>query len=195
MPSETFLPRIHSVFYAVFDVKQGPKIVYQVPEALIATSPSGFTSLSVSSSPKPSTPIPLEGEVPLSRRSSSSLISIGGRRPNSRQVSSPPHRSASSTRVLFNFNDISKYVIPPNALCGRLVICATRNHRIIGFPVSILGSKYERNYFRFNLCFVFERSADLSCYKPIVRKVSRVLAACEVRYLARIFPSRASLAE
>lgn len=179
MPSETFLPRVHSVFYTVFDVKQGPKIVCQVPEALIATSPSGFTSLSVSSSPKPSTPIPLEGEVPLSRQSSSSLISIGGRRPNSRQVSSPPHRSTSSTRVLFDFDDISKYVIPPDALCGRLVICATRNHRIIGFPVSISGSKYERNYFRFNLCFVFERSADLSCYKPIVRKVSRVLAACE----------------
>ncbi|KIM62127.1 hypothetical protein SCLCIDRAFT_120438 [Scleroderma citrinum Foug A] len=132
MPSETFLPRVHSVFYTVFDVKQGPKIVCQVPEALIAT-----------------------------------------------QVSSPPHRSTSSTRVLFDFDDISKYVIPPDALCGRLVICATRNHRIIGFPVSISGSKYERNYFRFNLCFVFERSADLSCYKPIVRKVSRVLAACE----------------
>ncbi|KIK30921.1 hypothetical protein PISMIDRAFT_86096 [Pisolithus microcarpus 441] len=126
MPSETFLPRIHSVFYAIFDVKQGPKIVYQVPEG---------------------------------------------------QVSSSPHPS--SNRVLFNFNDISKYVIPSNPLCGRLVICATRNHHIIGFPVSILGSEYKRNYFRFNLCFVFERAADLSCYKPIVRKVGRVLAACE----------------
>ena len=27
---------------------------------------------------------------------------------------------------------------------------------------------------------VFERSADLSCYEPIVRKVSRVLKSCEV---------------
>ncbi|KAG6329285.1 hypothetical protein ID866_9805 [Astraeus odoratus] len=164
MPSETFLPRIHSVFYAIFDVKQGPKIVYQVPEGLIATSPTGFTSLSVSSSPKSSTPIPLEG---------------AGRGQNSRQVSSPPHRSTSSGRVLFDFDDISKYVIPPDPICGRLVICTTRNYRIMGFPVSILGSKYPRNYFRFNICFVFERSADISCYKPIVRKVGRVLAACE----------------
>lgn len=161
MPSETFLPRIHSVFYAIFDVKQGPKIVYQVPEGLIATSPAGLSSLSAASSPKSST-VALEGEAP---------------RPSSRQVSSPPHPSLN--RVLFDFGDISKYVIPSNPLCGRLVICATRNHRIIGFPVSILGSEYKRNYFRFNLCFVFERAADLSCYKPIVRKVSRVLAACE----------------
>ncbi|KAH7889428.1 nitrogen permease regulator 2-domain-containing protein [Phlebopus sp. FC_14] len=182
MPSEdeTFLPRIHSVFYAIFDVKTGPKIVYQVPEALITTSPTGpTTSLSVTSSPKPATPVPKEGHSSLSRRSSSSLISNGGHRPTSRQIRSPHQRSSSSTRILFNFDDISKYVIPPNALCGRLVRCAIRNYRIIGFPVSLLGAKYERNYFRFNLCFVFERSADLSCYEPVVRKVSRVLTACE----------------
>ncbi|KIJ69264.1 hypothetical protein HYDPIDRAFT_24114 [Hydnomerulius pinastri MD-312] len=176
---ETFLPRIHSVFYAIFDVKIGPKIVYQVPEALIATLPAGpSTTLSATSSPKPSTPVAPEGEPPLSRRSSSSLISIGGHRPNSSHVPSPQQRASSSNRTLFNFDDISKYVIPPNALCGRLVICATKKYRIIGFPVSLLG-KYERNYFIFNLCFVFERSADLSCYEPIVRKVSRVLTACE----------------
>jgi hypothetical protein len=38
---------------------------------------------------------------------------------------------------------------------------------------------YERYYFRFNICFVFDASADLSCYEPIVRKVNRVLTACE----------------
>ncbi|KAF9246297.1 nitrogen permease regulator 2-domain-containing protein [Melanogaster broomeanus] len=182
MPSdaETFLPRIHSVFYAIFDVKTGPKIVYQVPEDLIATSPAGpVLNLSVTSSPKPLTPTPAEGEEgPSSRRSSSSLISIGGQRPNLKHVPSPQQRSSSSDKTLFNFDDISKYVIPPNALCGRLVICATRKCRIIGLPVSLLG-RYERNYFRFNLCFVFDRSADLSCYEPIVRKVSRVLTACE----------------
>ncbi|KAF9227654.1 NPR2-domain-containing protein [Gyrodon lividus] len=181
MPSdgETFLPRIHSVFYAIFDVKTGPKIVYQVPEGFIATSPSGpVSNLSVTSSPKSSTPTPAEGEEPLSRRSSSSLISIGGQCPNSRHMPSPQQRSSSSSRTLFNFDDISKYVIPRNALCGRLVKYATKKYRIIGLPVSLLG-RYERNYFRFNLCFVFDRSADLSCYEPIVRKVSRVLTACE----------------
>jgi len=42
---------------------------------------------------------------------------------------------------------------------------------------------YLRNYFQYNLCFVFDHEADLSCYEPIVRKVSQVLnlKACEVR--------------
>lgn len=87
---------------------------------------------------------------------------------------------------LFHFDDISKYVMPQSHLCGRLVICATKSHRVIGFPVQILGP-YERNYFRYNLCFVFERHADLSCYEPVVRKVSRVLKSCEVRFPSR-FP-------
>ena len=43
------------------------------------------------------------------------------------------------------------------------------------------GDHYYRNYLRFNICFVFNRSADLSCYEPVVRKVSRVLTSCEVR--------------
>ncbi|KAJ7581227.1 NPR2-domain-containing protein [Mycena floridula] len=182
MPSDgdSFLPRILSVFYAVFDVRQGPKIVYQVPEGLIAVSapPSGLSSFS-SVPPTPSSDTP--PAHPFSASRNSSIISVLS--PDLRQhprgiQSSPAKRSASSNRILFNFDDISKYVIPPSPLCGRLVICATRRHRIIGFPVELPG-KYQRNYFRYNVCFVFERAADLSCYEPIVRKVSRVLRACE----------------
>ena len=80
------------------------------------------------------------------------------------------------------------FVIPSPELCGRLVTCTTQKHRIIGLPVELLGSgKYERNYFRFNLCFVFDRDADLSCYEPVVRKVSRVLESCEVRIITTLF--------
>jgi hypothetical protein len=50
---------------------------------------------------------------------------------------------------------------------------------VLGFPIELSGH-YERYYFRFNICFVFDASADLSCYEPIVRKVNRVLTACEV---------------
>jgi hypothetical protein len=181
MPSEgdTFLPRIQSVFYAVFDLQKGPKIVYQVPEGLITGSTANQNSNhSVTSSPSPSIAAILEPDVSPSRKSSPSVNSHGGRRTSSLNVPSPHQRSSSSSRVLFNFDDISKYVIPPGELCGRLVICATRTYRIIGFPVLLPGN-YQRNYFRYNVCFVFERSADLSCYEPIVRKVSRVLTACE----------------
>ena len=171
---DSFLPRIQSVFYAIFDVRQGPKIVYQVPEGLIAVPSAGLANgnSSLPSTPSSDTPPLLNPNGLTSRNSSISLVSpTGGRHSAS--------HSNSSQHILFNFNDISMYVIPPPALCGRLVTCSTRRHRIIGFPVQLEGN-YERNYFRYNLCFVFEREADLSCYEPIVRKVSRVLKACEV---------------
>jgi len=188
---DSFLPRIQSVFYAVFDVRQGPKIVYQVPEGLIAVPAAGPASVVNGNSSLPSTPSsdtpPLPPTLSIgngltSRNSSTSLVSpTDYYRPGGRYFTSLQKHSSSSQRTLFNFNDISMYVIPPPALCGRLVTCSTRRHRIIGFPVELKG-KYERNYFRYNLCFVFEREADLSCYEPIVRKVSRVLKSCEVSF-------------
>lgn len=168
----SFFPHIESVFYAVFDVEQGPKIVHQVPEDLISTS---TTTVSASTTLSPVSPGQPSGT------NSASLRSL-----NAIQTPSPRKRAASSNRSLFHFDDISKYVMPSSALCGRLVMCATRNHRIIGFPMNLWGA-YPRNEFRYNLCFVFERSADLSCYEPIVRKASRVLTACEVRCSVRIF--------
>lgn len=189
---DSFLPRIQSVFYAVFDVRQGPEIVYQVPEGLIAVPPPGPQSSSNLNGSVPPTPssesfhsttpsTPTGNGFGLtSRNSSTSLVSpTEYYRPGARHLPSPRKLSNSSQRTLFHFNDISNFVIPQAALCGRLVTCSTKRHRIIGFPVELKG-KYKRNYFRYNLCFVFEREADLSCYEPIVRKVSRVLKSCEV---------------
>lgn len=175
MPSDggSFLPRIQSVFYAVFDVEKGPMIVYQVPEGFIGVTtagPSNFPSPRMSS----------DSDLPSTSSRSVSLVTPSREQRTSRSVSSPQKTPIESSNILFYFDDISNYIIPRSALCGRLVICATTKHRIIGFPVELKGD-YKRNYFKYNLCFVFERSADLSCYEPIVRKVSRVLSCCEVR--------------
>jgi nitrogen permease regulator 2 len=100
---------------------------------------------------------------------------------NSPRKSASP-RSAFGATPLLDFSDISRFVIPTQDMCGRLVICATQRHRIIGFPVCLDSeAKYKRNHFIYNLCFVFERTADLSCYEPVVRKIARVLMACEAR--------------
>lgn len=186
---DSFLPRIQSVFYAEFDTTQGPKIVYQVPEGSIAVTPGASTSKSAGTSvpqtPSSDTPSPVpsngsQGNGVISRNSSSSLTSPSEMHRSGHYLSSPLQQgSSASSRVLFHFNDISMYVIPHPSLCGRLVTFSTRRHRIIGFPVELRG-RYFRNYFRYNLCFVFDRGADLSCYEPIVRKVSRVLKSCEV---------------
>ena len=176
---DSFLPRVQSVFYAVFDNDQGPKIVYQVPEGLIAV-PTDISS-SQHLLPPPTT--------------------IAG-------SSSPRKRPSTTNNVLFDFDEISKYgipfsvhifltidhlslVIPQSPLCGRLVTCPTREHRVMGFPVELRGD-YTRNYLRYNVCFVFNRAADLSCYESVVRKVSRVLTACEVQSnnMSRLILSR-----
>ncbi|KAI0082811.1 NPR2-domain-containing protein [Panus rudis PR-1116 ss-1] len=186
----SFLPRIESVFYAVFDVQQGSKIVHQVPEGLIysssgstASSACNTSSASASNllSPSPSVHTPRKRDSEQSRARAQSRAQDSPHTPHSEPKPppiSPNKRGDPASRFLFNFDDVSKYIIPPSALCGRLVSYATKRHRILGFPVELRG-RYERNYFRFNLCFAFGRSADLSCFEPIVRKVARVLTACE----------------
>ena len=190
----SFLPRILSVFYAVFHDKGGTNIVCQVPEGLISTpGPQLLSSTSAILSASPSSVVSPTSEHPQQSTSSSaarvtlsrdSSLSNNSRLADSRDTSSSllPKRSSSVHRVLFRFEDISRYIIPPSALCGRLVTFATRRYRVIGFPVELYNEeRYERNFFRYNVCFVFDREADLSCYEPIVRKIGRVLTACEVR--------------
>jgi nitrogen permease regulator 2-like protein len=161
----SFLPRLKSVFYAHFDPHRGPEIAYQVPEGLIASS---AWPISGGASP-----------IPSGSSRASSIVFVHPDRSESRIKSSPHKNSISSSRTLLNFDDISKYIIAQSPLCGRLVTCTAGTYKVLGFPVQLSG-QYERNYFRFNVCFVFDAGADLSCYEPVVRKVNRVLTACEV---------------
>ncbi|KAE8257066.1 hypothetical protein A4X13_0g2596 [Tilletia indica] len=56
----------------------------------------------------------------------------------------------------------------------------TRNYKILGFPVFLSDeSRYARNDFRFNMCFVFDASADTRPYEPVVRKIARILTGLE----------------
>ncbi|SJX60317.1 related to NPR2-nitrogen permease regulator, partial [Sporisorium reilianum f. sp. reilianum] len=55
-----------------------------------------------------------------------------------------------------------------------------RTYKIMGFPTLIEdASKYQRNNFIFNLCFVFEGQSDVRAYEPVVRKCGRVLRGLE----------------
>jgi nitrogen permease regulator 2-like protein len=179
---------ISSVFFAVLHLIEGPKIVCQVPEGLITAPPRSFVSPTSSDlstnalSPPPSntnntlTSISSPPRPPLGRSSSKAQAS-------STTISS--QLSATSTAgggpaSLFEFELISQFTIPQAELCGRLMICTTRKHRIVGFPVILKGTHYEREMFQYNVCFVFQRDLDVSPYEPVVRKVARVLTACEV---------------
>lgn len=188
----SFLPRILSVFYAVFHDNRGTNIVYQVPEGLIVTSNASLNVALSTASTLVSKGTPSENTDETSQTNSSGKEGADASRAssssryshlaNSRETfGSSAIRTSSTTRCLFKFEDISRYVIPPSPLCGRLITCTTRKRQVIGFPVELYNQKrYERNFFRYNVCFVFDRTADLSCYEPIVRKIGRVLRACEV---------------
>ncbi|KDQ17467.1 hypothetical protein BOTBODRAFT_105417, partial [Botryobasidium botryosum FD-172 SS1] len=178
--NESFLPRLLAVFYATFDEVQGPVIVYQVPEGSIDGPSPAPLPLEFSCS---SSSLPLSPADYFSRDSSPSTssanISFHNQRPPSPAPTAGTSVMPSKRQPLVDFNSILEYVIPKPQISGRLVHCNTPRHRILGFPVVLRDARYTRHTLRFNLCFVFDRWADVSCYEPIVRKCARVLTECE----------------
>ncbi|KAM0754091.1 nitrogen permease regulator Npr2 [Meredithblackwellia eburnea MCA 4105] len=165
--SGSYLPRLVAVLYAVFDPREGPKIVSQVPEGSVATALSTFPAPAVS----PTAQAPVEPEAG----------------PSHGIYRSTSVEDVSSTQVLFDFSSILDFVIPKPELCGHLVTKATRTSKVLGFPIRIFDEAkyhkgkevYNRNAFIFNLCFVFERDAEVSGFEPIVRKAGRTLRDME----------------
>ncbi|KNZ61087.1 hypothetical protein VP01_1454g7 [Puccinia sorghi] len=81
---------------------------------------------------------------------------------------------------LFDFTDVIDFILPKKHLCGHLVTVCSGSVKILGFPTLIEDEeKYERNFFMFNLCFVFDIDSELLGYEPIVRKTGRVLRSLE----------------
>ena len=192
---------ISSVFFAVLHLEDGPKIVYQVPEGLITTPPrppprpstpqtSSDLSISVPSPPNSTNNTPASTvsptrppPCPSTSKAQASSSTTGQSQSQSLSTTTTTNTTAGGSggpAPLFEFELISQFAIPQAELCGRLMICTTRKHRIVGFPVILKGEHYERGMFQYNLCFVFQRDLDVSPYEPVVRKVARVLTVCEV---------------
>ncbi|PWN50339.1 NPR2-domain-containing protein [Violaceomyces palustris] len=92
-----------------------------------------------------------------------------------RKQSVPPSDSVSRSRsrTCSGIREMGNYQEHPGAGGGR-------GYKILGFPVLLEDqSKYQRNNFIFNLCFVFDGQADVHTYEPIVRKCGRVLKDLE----------------
>lgn len=195
---------ISSVFFAIFDEDHGRRIVYQVPENLITTPPprtradtivdntrsvvdeTGITN----ESPVQENGVHDSGNDARIPPKPNSLSRSTASRISTTHTNSPTimTNAATPTTSLFEWQLVSQFVIPPSDICGRLTVSTTKKHRIVGFPVFIRDNKYERSTFQFNVCFVFAKDMDygkeagISCYEPVVRKLARVLTACEVRW-------------
>ncbi|BGP46264.1 Nitrogen permease regulator 2 [Rhodotorula kratochvilovae] len=172
--SGSYTPKLVACFYAVFDPTLGPRVVHQIPEGSVATALSTFPS-------RPDTP-----KDPSVRTTLSPPREARGRD----DPASPIEPVVRANPVLFDFASIIDFVIPKPELCGHLITKATRTNKILGFPIRIVdeekyhGSKavYNRNAFIFNVCFVFERDAELSVYEPVARKTGRTLCAMEEQF-------------
>ncbi|KAK8443485.1 Nitrogen permease regulator 2 [Candidozyma auris] len=95
-----------------------------------------------------------------------------------------PERAIASTAnespaSLFNFDTVKNYVIPKPQLCNKLISFKVDNLRVLGYPVNIEGSKYSRNSFNFNFCFVFPYNSDTTPYESAIQRMGRMFSALE----------------
>lgn len=81
--------------------------------------------------------------------------------------------------VLFNFDTVKNYIIPKPHLCNRLVSFKIKEHKVVGFPVNIEGSRYARNSFNFNFGFVFPYSANTMPYEAAIARMGKMFQALE----------------
>ncbi|KAK4058699.1 Nitrogen permease regulator 2 [Microbotryomycetes sp. JL221] len=188
--SGEYVPYLVALLYCVFDPVAGPTVVSQVPEGSVATRLSTFpdahtrASSSDNNKQRPSSTSRQQQQQQRGTSSSPARNAVIDSNTVSKQAE---HVELNSTKVLFDFSSILDFVIPKPELCGHLITKATRTSKILGFPVRIVDEDkyhkgkevYNRNTFTFNVCFVFERDAELSAFEPIVRKLGRTLRQVE----------------
>ncbi|PWN45415.1 nitrogen permease regulator 2, partial [Ceraceosorus guamensis] len=80
---------------------------------------------------------------------------------------------------LVDWNTIADFIIPKEPLCGRLVTTSA-TFKVLSHPTLITDeAKYSRNTFLFNIAFLFDGTADVRAYEPVVRKCVRQLKTLE----------------
>jgi len=87
------------------------------------------------------------------------------------------------TWCLFPHNVIHLYtrlVAVNNIMCVSLLFSNVLGYKITGFPVRIDNTKYARNAYYFNLCFVCDAWARTVQYEPVVKKLSEYLVSIYV---------------
>jgi nitrogen permease regulator 2-like protein len=88
---------------------------------------------------------------------------------------------AQSKPPLLDFGVLQEYIIPRKAFFNRYMTVADPDGRfaVLGFPVSIPNSKYQRNEFIFNFGLVVEADVDQIPYERVVRRLAVTFAEME----------------
>ncbi|MCO5596195.1 hypothetical protein L7F22_050255 [Adiantum nelumboides] len=150
-PEEDYFPPIVAIFYSIFHPTKGPTVIFQVPEGSIYSSSS--------SSKEQSSPDLETG----SQSDINAQDASDAEEDLPRKRGQPPQAHA----PLFDFRDLSEYIVPRAPLCGRLITYSTtsqegQSYKVLSHPVLLVDQqKYPRNSFIFNLAFVFDGRADV----------------------------------
>ncbi|KAI1934230.1 Nitrogen permease regulator 2 [Ophidiomyces ophidiicola] len=91
----------------------------------------------------------------------------------------PSPTAPPDTPTLFNFSDVSFFVIPRQELCGNLIHVCTNGYRILGSPVCIKSDRYDRNEFIFNFCVVLTEEHEWGTFRPVVQKLADLMSELE----------------
>jgi hypothetical protein len=96
------------------------------------------------------------------------------------------HQVPEGTMGKETFEAITDYIITKPQLCGKLISMTACGMKVMGFPVCLEHNKFARNALWFNVCFVFDPDADVSVYKPVLRKLANIFIAleCESEFLS-----------
>ncbi|KAI8337709.1 nitrogen permease regulator 2 [Chlamydoabsidia padenii] len=171
-------PRIHSIFYAVFDIIKGTVVKHQVPEGSITLKSSSQQQEQHPTGTSEQQQQPYNQQVLSEQHTDIQQDSL-----QQQHSAQSPLQQTSHNKPLIDFEAISEYIIPKNQLYKRLVTISTGNYKVMGCPVVLHDhEKYRnlRNEFRFNLCFIFDDQAETTSYEAVVRKLSRVLEGLEL---------------
>nr|OQO27370.1 hypothetical protein B0A51_05262 [Rachicladosporium sp. CCFEE 5018] len=68
--------------------------------------------------------------------------------------------STGSPSGLLDFSELSTFLVPPQDLANRALSVYASGYRVLGFPISLEGTRYPRNRFAFNVCLVIEETLD-----------------------------------
>ncbi|CAK1553983.1 unnamed protein product [Leptosia nina] len=77
------------------------------------------------------------------------------------------------------FDSISTYIIPKPQIQKCTMTINSLGHKIIGYPIRIESSRYERNMYLFNVCFVCDSWSKTVQYEPVVKKLGEHLTLME----------------
>lgn len=143
-------PPIQGVFFATFHPTEGTKALHYVPESLITIERLDDFVNKGSDGPELDSQTDVTTEFLIAHE-----------------------------ETPIKFDDITKYVIPKDEFCNRIMSVKYKDLRIMGYPVSIVHERYNRNSFKFNICLVLSYEEDSTCYEPVVTRLGRMFEVLE----------------